>query len=1154
MSYPGLSFDGLDSRDIDTTGSIITSGPIINTSEDVAAYYVATDSSNQYRANSTTVDLKSTTSTTPVFNLKANNDTTANSTLNVGNIQAVSLQATTTIQGNALIASTTNSISTDVTNSSSTNPTIRVTNNSSNTTVPTQQSFAPNLPEGGNTTIALGKNTSSNSNTFYLKYNHESVEDNRHFSIQPHGSSDSLDVYKPNIGASATQGTAVVNGGVKAETSYMGSTSFAATVSTVEGLTISDFPLFQINNYSTGVDRVPVRIMQPNLTTNNTTGIRLGKAATSGNCARLMYNHNSENNTNNDNRFVVEVEGGGVALQVQKSNIAAGAGANAYTTQIVGGLKASNIYSTGNSFAASSTVSGNSTTGSLTVSSNGGSSATGVSNITNTHAGNCHIQNFYAPNVLSNTGPYMKYGKSDSTNNSCFYHFSHLSDANANNNLGIGIVGQNIALSITGHNRTAGPGQYDYSVEVRGGLKAQNTYITGVASNTSLKLLQNNTTTTGLTLSASSATTNYSLIFPSNQGALNQFLQLSNTTTGQLQWVNGTGTGGGGTGVTSVALTPIGAISSIFTGSSAQTGPNVTLNLGVASTPTGSGTQLVLSDAPTFTGTTVFSGPITGSTGSVFGTSGTIPTNAILRLEGDTDNNSVAREILDVQDYNDTGNSVPIQALCSNLALGQYAAFRIGRANQSYNSARLNFNYVADQSNLNYISLTLANQNESIEIYEPNTVSTNNGGTLVVNGGLFAQNTNTTNLVVQNGANTFGSIITLVSSTTSPILKIEGDTNNSTARNICQIIDHNSLGDSVPLSVLTPNLDPGETSAIRLGRADSFMNSVRFIFNYIGLNSTSNNLSIIFPGQSESIKISKPDINSAVDTGTLVVNGGLYAENATIGTTSTNVASNPTVLIQGTSGATDQSPLRVTNAGTASNGSITALAPNLATDSSTFITFGKTLTGGNAGQIAFTNRANTVDNEIALTMYNTSPSVLIKKDGLGDTLKVNGGIVADNITLNGFSLSPSGGQLNNIDLRFASSQNEGGTPVPGLPGTNFLNGPVPTWTISYPAIPYYDNAAASPVSNRYYSWQKIGKHYTFSLNLYVYIAYTSDQIHCLYLHMNSHNPPQPAGYGSAIVTGVSRNRAAYNTTTGVRHMESLSSSADFGFGTYIPCV
>jgi len=1101
MSYPGLSFDGLDSRDIDTTGSIITSGPIVNNSQDVAAYYVATDSSNQYRANSTTVDLKSTTSTTPVFNLKANNDTTANSTLNVGNVQAVSLQATTTIQGNALIASTTNSISTDVTNSSSTNPTIRVTNNSSNTTVPTQQSFAPNLPEGGNTTIALGKNTSSNSNTFYLKYNHESVENTRHFSIQPHGSTDSIDIYKPNIGASATQGTAVVNGGVKAETSYIGSTSFAATVSTVEGLTISDFPLFQINNYSTGLDRVPVQIMQPNLTLNNTTGIRLGKAATSGNCARLMYNHNSENNTNNDNRFVVEVEGGGVALQVQKSNIAAGAGANAYTTQIVGGLKASNIYSTGNSFAASSTVSGNSTTGSLTVSSNGGSSATGVSNITNTHAGNCHIQNFYAPNVLANTGPYMKYGKSDSTNNSCFYHFSHLSDANANNNLGIGIVGQNIALSITGHNRTAGPGQYDYSVEVRGGLKAQNTYITGVASNTSLKLLQNNTTTTGLTLSASSATTNYSLIFPSNQGAINQFLQLSNTTTGQLQWVNGTGTGGGGTGVTSVALTPIGAISSIFTGSSAQTGPNVTLNLGVASTPTGSGTQLVLSQAPTFTGTTIFSGPITGSTGSVFGTSGTIPTNAILRLEGDTDNSSTLREILDVQDYNNTGNCVPIQALCSNLALGQYAAFRIGRANQSYNSARLNFNYVADQSNLNYISLTLANQNESIQIYEPNTASTNNTGTLVVKGGLFAQDVFIENLVVVNGDNTFGSQTTIV--TAEPVLKIEGDTNNSISRQICQIIDYNTLGNSVPLSVLTPNMDPGEYTAIRLGKNLGSINSARMNFNYVDNNSTANNISLTLSSQNESIKIFKHDTDSADDSGTLVVNGGLYADNCTIGKTSLNVASKPALLIQGNSAATEQSPLRVINNGTfSSNGLFTGLAPNLPTDSSTFITFGKSLTGGNAGQIAFTNRANTVDNEIAITMFNENPSVLIKKNSLNDTLKVNGGIVANNITLNSLPLTYSRGQVTNLELRHGSVANTGG------------NDPPPIVSLAYEPIYFMSNNATSPVQNRAYTWQQIGLQYTFSLNLKVRMLSTSCQLHLVYIHTPSHNPPVPAACGS----------------------------------------
>lgn len=1131
MSYPGLSFDGLDSRDIDTTGSIITSGPIVNTSQDVAAYYVATDSSNQYRANSTTVELKSTTSTTPVFNLKANNDTTANSTLNVGNVQAVSLQATTTIQGNALIASTTNSISTDVTNSSSTNPTIRVTNNSSNTTVPTQQSFAPNLPEGGNTTIALGKNTSSNSNTFYLKYNHESVEDNRHFSIQPHGSTDSIDIYKPNIAASATTATVAVNGGLRSVTSYMGSTSYAAPVQIIEGFThTTDYSLWNLVNYSSGANRFPFRIIQPNLPTGNQMNIRFGKNDTSGNNAKLVYLHFSENNASNNNQFCIEIDGGGnYAAQFQKNGIAAGAGSNAFTAQVNGGLKATSFYNSG-----STTVVGNTTTGSLTVSSNGGSSATGVSNITNTHAGNCHIQNFYAPNVLSNTGPYMKYGKSDSTNNSCFYHFSHLSDANANNNLGIGIVGQNIALSITGHNRTAGPGQYDYSVEVRGGLKAQNTYITGVASNTSLKLLQNNTTTTGLTLSASSATTNYSLIFPSNQGALNQFLQLSNTTTGQLQWVNGTGTGGGGTGVTSVALTPIGAISSIFTGSSAQTGPNVTLNLGVASTPTGSGTQLVLSDAPTFTGTTIFSGPITGSTGSVFGTSGTIPTNAILRLEGDTDNNSVAREILDVQDYNDTGNSVPIQALCSNLALGQYAAFRIGRANQSYNSARLNFNYVADQSNLNYISLTLANQNESIQIYEPNTASSNNTGTLVVKGGLFAQDVFIENLVVVNGDNTFGSQTTIV--TAEPVLKIEGNTNNSISRQICQIIDYNTLGNSVPLSVLTPNMDPGEYTAIRLGKNTSNINSARMNFNYVDNNSTANNISLTFAAQDESIKIFKHDTDSADDSGTLVVNGGLYADNCTIGKASLNVASKPALLIQGNSAATEQSPLRVINNGTfSSNGLFTGLAPNLPTNSSTFITFGKTLTGGNAGQIAFTNRANTVDNEIAITMFNENPSVLIKKNSLNDTLKVNGGIVASNITLNSLPLTYSRGQVTNLELRYGSVANN-------IQETD----PPPVVSLAYDPIFFMSNNATSPVQNRAYTWQQIGLQYTFSLNLKVRMIETSCQLHLVYIHTPSHNPPVPAACGSGYEIKLRSND--------LDDPAGWLSTAQPPFGLCIPCT
>jgi hypothetical protein len=57
-------------------------------------YYVATDASNQFRANSNTVELVSTTSTTPTFRLKNNAGVTTTSTLEVGQANVVNLGST----------------------------------------------------------------------------------------------------------------------------------------------------------------------------------------------------------------------------------------------------------------------------------------------------------------------------------------------------------------------------------------------------------------------------------------------------------------------------------------------------------------------------------------------------------------------------------------------------------------------------------------------------------------------------------------------------------------------------------------------------------------------------------------------------------------------------------------------------------------------------------------------------------------------------------------------------------------------------------------------------------------------------------------------------------------------------------------------------
>lgn len=59
----------------------------------IAANYTATDSSNQYRSSSSTIDLKSTGSTTPTFRFRNSSDATGQSIIETGVVSTTTVTA-----------------------------------------------------------------------------------------------------------------------------------------------------------------------------------------------------------------------------------------------------------------------------------------------------------------------------------------------------------------------------------------------------------------------------------------------------------------------------------------------------------------------------------------------------------------------------------------------------------------------------------------------------------------------------------------------------------------------------------------------------------------------------------------------------------------------------------------------------------------------------------------------------------------------------------------------------------------------------------------------------------------------------------------------------------------------------------------------------
>jgi hypothetical protein len=138
-SLDGLTIGTFDevfvSEDVTIDGNLTVNGTItggLGPSTD--NYYLATDASNQFRANSSSVELKSETSTTPTFRLKNSANTTATSTLEVGQINTVTSNSGAFVATDSANQFRANAATVEIQSTASSTPLFKLENNAGVTT------------------------------------------------------------------------------------------------------------------------------------------------------------------------------------------------------------------------------------------------------------------------------------------------------------------------------------------------------------------------------------------------------------------------------------------------------------------------------------------------------------------------------------------------------------------------------------------------------------------------------------------------------------------------------------------------------------------------------------------------------------------------------------------------------------------------------------------------------------------------------------------------------------------------------------------------------------------------------------------------------------------------------------------------------------
>ena len=138
-SLDGLTIGTFDevfvSEDVTIDGNLTVNGTItggLGPSTD--NYYLATDASNQFRANSSSVELKSETSTTPTFRMKNSANSTATSTLEVGQINTVTSNSGSFVATDATNQFKANASTVEIQSTTSSTPLFKLENNAGATT------------------------------------------------------------------------------------------------------------------------------------------------------------------------------------------------------------------------------------------------------------------------------------------------------------------------------------------------------------------------------------------------------------------------------------------------------------------------------------------------------------------------------------------------------------------------------------------------------------------------------------------------------------------------------------------------------------------------------------------------------------------------------------------------------------------------------------------------------------------------------------------------------------------------------------------------------------------------------------------------------------------------------------------------------------
>lgn len=1112
MGSRGLTFDGLDQS------TIITNVVIETTDKNQAAYFQATNSTNQFTTTQANLELAA-NSANPNFNFENYAGVTTSSNLNAGKVTLASAD---------------------------TSP------------VTILSTLAPNLSSTGTVQYLLGKNQSSNAASFYLKYVYDLIyETNRRFSIQAFGKGDSMSVYIPQITATSTEGTLVVDGGISAKS------------------------LYSVGNITTGNTLIGTALDvsggSVTCTTINASGSITGTIITGS-------------SLNLSSGAITAGPISGTSLNVSSGSITGGAITG--TTQTLTKSTPGQILYLNSSQTGATTT----TTGLFLVRHNNNSITDDIYT----------MAEFFATNMPSATSAEIRVGKNaagGATYNAFSAMFGHTYNTTASlrkgyirlNNLGNTI--EFFQPSVVGTTASTG------SVVVTGDLAAS-----GVRA-TSLNLYESTTNANAVRLQAATSTSAYTLKFPTNLGTTNDYLQLGSS--GQLQWSAGTGGGSGGSAAYIAALQRTGS-------QTIATNTNATVQFATSTYDVNTNLEYNTSGATypyyfkNISGGTIYV-QVTANTECVqtaaafqqldirFATSTSVaPASATVmsssrvynsqasadtRLVASTIVKLQANECFFIQAANTSANSVTLtnrvyaQVLggsgLQSITLNSTSGFLTGTAQTTGLNPTINVGL----ANAPTGSGTTLVASTSPTITTPTITSPTITGTIFYSGSLSPIDLTTYTLYLQSSGSlnqvtitpsspsdtysltlppSIGSAGQILSSTgtgwdwastgtyigtsgtsiTSPLLTLDGTSTSSSTPNLL-IRDYRSSSIQAPLSIQAPNLTSGQEVRISLGKSNSTNNSAKLSYNFSSSGSTTNNFGIGHYGNSDSISIYPPNLPS-----TLTVTGGAQATDLIItgksefGTSTRSVDTYPTSTTSGKSAGNNNPVLQVNNHSDSVNvttaTTISAYTPSLPLTKEAAIRFGKSSNSLNSGVLGFTYDADgTEANYINLRLHSQVDSVKIYKNDISAsstttaTLVSKGGIGCTSLNtnsaiINNIDITPKNGTVTDLELSWGYPQ--GGNDI--------------TVTTSYPDFAKQNMSGSSNIPNKRYYWQHIGYTYTFSLNLYVSISYTEEQLHLIFLKSDSHNFPIPAcgEYSMSL--------------TNSQYMSTLK----FGLGVYIPAT